>query len=482
MLSFLPDADELTPEVLVECDDMVPTVRGYAAAPSGVASTEPALGAACTGASLLLKLDGSTRLIAGTTTALYESATTSWTDVSRGAAYSTGDVPWRMAQFGNTSLAICKSVVMQYSASGAFADVTAPKASVIETASGFVMLADCDDTGSGVGTSYGDQPHRWWCSAINDYSSWVPSVTTQCTSGLLVDTPGAILGLRRLGADVIAYKKRSIYRGTYVGPPEVWRWTLISSDIGAVSQESIVSVGYAHYFVGDEDIYGFDGTTPVSISAGVREWFFARLNKTYAYKIRATHDRLNGRILWHYPTTGATLDSVLVYDYRTKRWGHIDRDVEVALEFQAAGLTYDSLGSSYATYEDLPAIAYDSPFWAAGNPVPAYIDTSHVIRSLTGPAGASGCKTGYVGDPERMTFVSRVRPHYRLGKAPASAILTPSFQTARGDTFTTGEITSVDGTKFDVLQEGRWHQWRFDWTGEVEVVSHTVTAVNTGYE
>ena len=120
MLSFLPDADELTPEVLVECDDMVPTVRGYAAAPSGVASTEPALGAACTGASLLLKLDGSTRLIAGTTTALYESATTSWTDVSRGAAYSTGDVPWRMAQFGNTSLAICKSVVMQYSGNDTF--------------------------------------------------------------------------------------------------------------------------------------------------------------------------------------------------------------------------------------------------------------------------------------------------------------------------------------------------------------------------
>lgn len=482
MLSFLPDADESTPEVLVECDDMVPSVRGYLAAPSGVSATEPALGAACTGAALLLKLDGSTRLIAGTTTALYESASTSWTDVSRGTAYSTGDVAWRLAQFGNTSLAVNKATVLQFSNSGAFADVTAPKASVVETASGFVMLADCDDTGAGVGTSYGDQPHRWWCSAINDYSSWSPSVTTQCTTGLLVDTPGAILGLRRLGADVIAYKKRSIYRGTYVGPPEVWRWTLISSDIGAVSHESVVSVGYAQYFIGDEDIYGFDGTQPVSISSGVREWFFARLDKTYAYKIRATHDRLNSRIIWHYPTSGSALDAALVYDYRSKRWGHLSRDVEVSLEFQAAGLTYDALGSSYSTYDDLPSIAYDSPFWSAGSPVPAYFNTSHVIQSLTGPAGASGCRTGYIGDPERFTFVSRVRPHYRQGKRPTTAILTPSYEDARGDVFTNGPTAQDNDGRFDVLQDGRWHQWRFDFTGDVELVAVTMTAVPSSLE
>lgn len=485
LLGFTPDVEATTPGAVVDCAQFIPSLKGMKAAPSNTATAFPALSEAAQGAALLVRLDGSVRFFAAGPTKIQEGIAGAWSNVSRGLGYSVGANRWRFAQFGNDSLAANKSAVLQRSTGAAFADLVAPKSSFCEVVAGFVILADCNDSGSGVGTAFGDQPNRWWCSAINDVTSWSPSLATQCASGLLVDAPGPIRGLRRLGANVVVYKDNSIFIGTYVGAQAgVWRFDLVPGDIGCASNEAVVNIGTAHLFIGDDDFYAFDGSRPVPIGAPVRQWFFNRLDKTLRYTIAGMYDKTSGLVWWFYPSTASQgkLDSAIVYDPRTSRWGTADRNVELPIQIVLDGITYDNLGSFYSTYEDLPNVAYDSPFWVAKSPVPAVIGTDHRPYTLAGAPGAWSFKTGLYGDDQAVSLVKRVNP--RWVTRPPAANMTSLFTMDEGIMTTTGVpiAMSANSGRFDILRSARWHAFKFDGSGSMEIVGITVTAQDGGQE
>lgn len=483
--SFTPDFDPATPGAVLDCSNMMPTLKGLSGAPSLVDSGYAALSEASKGAALCVKLDGTNRSFVGTSTKIWEAVGGSWTDRTRavGGAYSASsdDVRWRFAQFGDTSLAVQKADFLQYSNSGAFANVTAPKAACIETVAGFVMLANCNDTGAGLGTAYGDQTNRWWCSAYNDYSTWTPSVTTQATTGLLVDSPGAITGLKRLGSDVVVYKSRSMYMGRYVGAPVVWQWALIPGEVGCASQEAVVSIGSAHLFVGYEDFYLFDGTRPVPIGAPVREWFFANLNKPYRYRITALHDLQNSRVWWFYPSTSSSSgapDKAIIYNYKSQTWGAASYGIESAVDFVSSGVTYANIGNYWADYAGLPSISYDSPFWSASNQIMTVFQTDHKPWYLTGASTSSSVTTGDVGDDYQFSTIKQARLRYQ--QAPTTAAMTNYYRLTSGISLTQDATTTETSGRFDVLRSSRWHRLKFYFTGPVELIGMTLEAQNDG--
>lgn len=473
---FAPDTDPTTPGVIIDCALTLPTSRGMKGAPSPVNTSLPVLSAACIGAAYVQLLDGSYRFFAGTQTAIYESATTIWTDVSS-APYTAGvDNVWRFAQFGNTTYAVDKIDVMQSSTTtGAFSNVTGPKASVIEVVAGFVFVASTNE-----GT-YGDQSDRWWCSAFNDGATWTPSVATQCTTGRLIDTPGAITAIRRLGSDIVVYKKRGIWLGRYIGSPTVWSFTLVSSEIGAPSHEAVVGVDSVQYFVGDSNIYRYDGSQPVAIGNAIKLWFFTDLNSKYRTKIRGSHDRRNNLIYFYYPSTSSTtgaLDSAIVYNYVANKWGRANRNIEAVIEFITGPITYDNLGTYFATYDDMPNISYDSDFFNEGSPIASYFDTTHLVQSLTGVSASSSFTTGDMGDDYQFTLLQKARVRYSA--SPATATMTNYYRDVEGDSLTTDATVTMTDGRFDVLRESRWHRLKFSFTGDVESLAINILATPTG--
>lgn len=212
-----------------------------------------------------------------------------------------------------------------------------------------------------------------------------------------MDSPGAIRAGAALGSDVVAYKNNSMYVGRYVGPPIIWSWTRVPGDIGCSGAESVVVVGTQHFFVGPSDFYVFDGTVPRPIGGAtfgasatpVREWFFADLNQLYRDRIVGVADPARDLVYWYYPSTASTdgsLDKCLIYNYRKDRWGKRDIAVQAAVQYSSGQITYDGLGSLYALYDDLPNIAYDSPFWLSDSTVPGVI-ADDTLYSLTGVPG-----------------------------------------------------------------------------------------------
>lgn len=488
---FAPDLDPTTPGVLTSVVGKFPTIRGMKAAPSASNTGLPALAAIALGAASLTKLDGTKRFFAGTTAALYEAnGVVSWTDATRlsGAYNGASDKRWRFAQFGDTSLAVQPGDVLQYIEGGAaFANVTgAPQAAIVETVFQFVFLC-----GTNEGT-FGDSPNRWWCSGISDYTDWTPAASTQCTTDVLTSVGGAITAARRLGDSLIIYKRNSMYRLDYVGPPQVWRPTEVATDVGAVSHESVVLIttatgGAAHIFQGADDFYYYDGSKPIPIGNPVKNWFLEQLSTSFSPLSIASLDSKNSIVRFFFPSTsisswGGIIDKCLIYNYRSNKWGVDDKTIEGVVEHQTGGLTYASLEATYATYALLEAAfgSYGSVSWFVGSPATVIFNSSHVAQQLTGVAGETSFTTGDIGKDGQMTLVTRVRP--RDTAKPASSTLTNYYRGALGDSLTEGATTTLASGKYDFIRSARWHRLKKTDTGDGECVGLDIEVQDDGEE
>lgn len=479
---FAPDVPPETPGIFVDCKNIIPSIGMFVGAPTKIDAGLGAISSAATGFAVVRKLDNSTRVFCGNSSKLYEVSGSSWNDVSKVGGYSNGpDDRWRFAQFGNVSLATAKSATIQSISSGTdFSDVsgTAPKADLIETINNQVFIANIN------GMGFGDAPERWACSALGNETDWTPSVSTQCASGQLLDSPGKITALRRLGDVIVAYKDRAIYIGQYVGAPLIWDFRKVVGEVGAPCQEAVISTGQAHYFIGNDDIYVFDGTRPQPLNSPVRNWFFNNVDQRYMYRICGTYDRFNQRIYWWFPSNSSNgnLDKCLVFNIKTGKWGRMDGDIEIAAEYVTSGITYDQLGSLYSTYADLPTnISYNSPFWSSGGAVLAAFGTDHKCYQYSGTAGESRIMTGHYGDNIQFSTVSRIRP--RFIQSPTSSTLNYSHSNTDASSFT-NNISGITYSNnwYDFIWSARWHKFELVFNGPVAISGFDILQSPDGTE
>ena len=475
-LGLLPDDDATKSGVFTACAAVVPTLRGYKAAPSATSAGLDALAAACKGAVALLKLDGSHRIFAGTTTKLYENASgTTWTDRTRASGGDYGlstDSRWRFAQFGDVTLAAAKSDILQASTTGAFANVAAnaPQFGVIETVGQFVIGGNASDQG-GLDGGADNQDKVWWC-AKGDHTDWTPDIDNECGTLRLTSSPGKVIGLRRFGERIVAYKSNAMYEGVYQGGAQAWDFRELPGHVGAASHEAIVDVGTPdnprHVFMGFDDFYSFDGSRPVPIGINrIKVSVFSELNKGRAEQCLALHDRINSIIYFFYPVSDTVNpEKCVVYNYRANTWGRDDRTIEAVMDYITAGTAYDGLGALYSTYADLPNFSYDTAFLLDTFPVPAVFDTSHVLQKLNGTPASSSFTTGDYGDDSNEVYLSRVKP--RFFTAPTSATMTNYYRQNLGDSLTTDATTAMSSSRFDLRREARWHRLLFELVGSWE--------------
>lgn len=469
-IGFAPDLDPTTPGVITSCNQVIPTLKGMAGAPTKLDAGFPALAAACQGAALANRLDNQHRIFAGTQAALFELTGSVWTDVSKVGGYAGGvESIWRYAQFGNVSLASNFADKIQASSAGAFADIVqAPKAKFVLTAAGFVLALGTNDP------TNGDRPDGWACSHLYDYTTWTPGAGNQAAFGFLLDTPGEIRAAKSMGANAVAYKERSLYLGQYVGPTVIWSWQLIASDVGALSQESVVDTGTAHLFISRDDFWIFDGSTPRPIGAPVREWFFNNSDATYRYKIRGYYDRFSGRVWWFYAANGSggALTNAIIYNIRSQKWGYAQISMQCVLDYQTPDTTWDTWPPGPATdYENIADVPFDSPSWDTGQEALAIFDTDSKMKTLNGPCGASTIITGDFGDDSQYTTLTGLKP--RFISRPTSSSMTNYTKEYADAAPAVCNTSDINGNKYDVLSSGRYHRVKFDHIGDYEMVGYS---------
>lgn len=483
LLGFAPDIDISVPGVITGGIGLVPSINGMRPVKSLTTAGYPALAAPCVGSAVVRLVDDSRRIFAGTQTKLYEGSSLSWNDVSS-ATYTGGvDNRWRFAQFGNDTIATNFTDVMQVStSSGSFSNLAGspPKAAIVETCAGFVLVFDYND---GVNV-YHD---GWWCSALQNDTSWSPSIATQAANGRLLDTPGSIRAAHALGNIMVVYKERSMYLGFYDGPPVIWRWQLVPGEVGAVSQEAVVNVlingSPAQIFAGYDDFYVFDGTKPVSIGNPLRKWYNTNSNASYRYKTQAMHDPANQVVYFYLPDSNGNLTLCIPYNYKVDKWGILGTigAVEAALQYLSGGTTYDGLGSLYSTYDSIPTISYDSPFWTSGAPVAAIFDNTNTLQTYSGTPGTTSIYCGYTGDGDQFTTLTRIRPRFNV--YPSTGSCNVLYTQNLGDSSPLSVATSpLNNGKMDVQKSSKFYAPQLTFTGDYEITGYSLLGETDGEE
>lgn len=478
IVGFAPDADMTAPGVLMNCEHLIPYESGMKGAPSPVSALVDTLASACTGAAVVVLLDGTRRIFAGTNTHLYELVGTSWTDRSSATYTGSSDTRWSFAQFGNTTIASNLADAMQSSASGSFAAISgAPKAKIVVSASNNFVIAF-----NTVDGTYGTSPDRWWCCAQNDQTDWTPAVSTLATTGRLTSVEGPIEAALPLGDYVIAYKKRALFIGSFAGSPVVWQWQVINAgECGICGPEAICDIGGTHFFVSDDNFWLFDGTRPVPIGEGViRKFFNDDCSPAYRYRVKCNFDKQANIVRINYPsnTSSGECDSAIVYHVLRKQFGRDNRTLEAQLNYVSPGVTIDGLDNYSATIDGLPDIGFDSQFWSSGGRVSAYFNGSHQLVTYSGDTSSSSMTTGDVGDDDLVTTIDRLR--VRFQQSPSAATATGFYKMNEGDSLSTGPTSSINDGKFDIRQSGRFHRFTVAMTGNVKISAFDAKPIRLG--
>jgi hypothetical protein len=461
LIGFAPDADPVTPGVLTDCTNLVPFEAGFKGAPSPVSIGVAPLGAECRGAAAISDLSGNRRLIAGTATQLLELTGSTWTDVS-GSTYALGsDDRWSFIQFANSTLAANPAGKIQRSVSGAFADIaSAPSAKLIEASQGFAVAFNTSTNADG-----------WHCSAYLDDTDWNLSLSTQCVSGRLVGGSGPITAARRFGEDLIAYKNGTLFVGRYVGAPSVWQWTQASNDVGCVGPDAVVDTAIGHVFVGRDNVYLWDGTTPRPLATGViRNWLFRDMSTLYRYKVICLWDRPNHLVWIYYPSvqSNGEVDSCVVYHILKQQWGLAHTSIEAAVTYTSPSITYAGT-PIVTTFDASPTISFDSPFWVSSTQNPSVFTESHVLSTLTGPCSSSSFTTGDMGDDEGYSTCTNFRVRYSVN--PETSVATGYVKNEEGLVFDTGSTSASADGRHNMRQTARWHRFKVETTGDFQLTA-----------
>lgn len=476
IIAWAPDADPTTPGVLSDIERMLPTARGYAA--------EPTLGTATSFALTLTAEPHSAQTItykAGTVPFVGVGATLrgyfgAWQDVSRTATtYVTASLynPWRFDAFStpaNDRIALAVQLQNQLQAktdstAAVFGNVTAaPSADTMAVQRGFVLMGNYTTT---AGTSFVD---GWACSALEDYTNWTPDIATQSARGRLTSTPGQIVRLVAFQDYVVAFKRRSMYRGTYVGAAEnTWSWPVVHRSVGLVSHDAVCEAEGVLYWLGFDGFYRWAGGAVQRIRSAPWTWLQGVLagGSYIDLYTRCVWDEAQRVVRWqfYFPVAGTTDKLHLTYHPDSDRWGESMIPSPGVMFSMPPGSVYVApLGAS--VYTQSPVAWFQQ------------VGSNWVLSVPRLEPGASSLTTGDIGDDDQAFVLTRARLRtLTAGGAKAAQHL---HRMNLGDALTTGETVFESDGKFDVTHSARWHRLKFSQIGNTEVTGFSVDTPRAG--
>lgn len=281
MLSYLPDADPTT--AITVASNFVPTLSGgmrpgYGTTTAGFANGV-AVGAAC-GTKLVQLDDGTYRwfvAVAAGQLREWNSGTSVFDNTSRSGGYSAFS-QCLFEQYNDEALAtISVGGTIDYpqvssSRLALFADLSgAPKARIPVVHDNALYLFNVNRGGVSI-------PDGWHRSDTGNIRNWTPESdggVGESAYGRFRETPGPITAGIKRGIEIVVFKKGGMWRGQYVGLPEIVHWELVSSVIGCAGPKALVNVDDVIYFASSTNVFRYDGSRPEAITRGIRRKWIA---------------------------------------------------------------------------------------------------------------------------------------------------------------------------------------------------------------
>lgn len=364
---WLPDQSKVS-SVLSMARNCLPTLDGY----RPLASPVPfgtALPASFAGGESFTGADGTSALLAGTSTGLFQYAGGNWTSLVSGIAA----VRWRFTQFGDYVIAVNGTqtqVVHLNSGATASALAGAPAGIAVTTVGDYVVIGQALNDRIGIYTS-----------AFNDHTDWNPAGSGGATIQPML-TGGEVMGLAGGEYGVILQRQRLVRMSRTGDDTAPFQYDEITPNIGCASKASVVQKGRSVYFLSDSGFMALnDGQalTPIGSEKVDRE-FQKALDRNSYEQIFSALDPVNKLVMWAIPGTPGR---IFIYHYELDRWTDAELPLEGIFSGTTPSTTMEEVALLYTSIDAVPGSLDDAMF--LGNAPKVYLVQARTLAKMTGP-------------------------------------------------------------------------------------------------
>jgi hypothetical protein len=123
----------------------------------------------------------------------------------------------------------------------------------------------------------------------------------------------------------------------YLGPPYVFGFTPLATDVTISSANSVVTANNITYWMGQDKFYAYSGRVD-TLPCSLRQYIFDDINIDQLQQIYAGQNEKYNEVWWFYPSSGSTYnDRYVVYNYLEKLWyyGQLLRSAWMGSHIQA---------------------------------------------------------------------------------------------------------------------------------------------------
>ena len=221
-----------------------------------------------------------------------------------------------------------------------------------------------------------------WCSA-DDLDTWTAAATNTAGSLLIREAETPIRCVTQLGTNLAVYTETQMFLVSYVGLPNIFGYQVaLEGSVGAVSPNSVVSVGRTNYGLSRDGFFMTDGASVKMIGreSGMNQYFRDNVSDNELAQVYAFENSKENECVWGIPKGGTdSINEEIYYNYKTGQWGIRTSRISAYLDrgiFHDA-LSADSNGWLYAE-GDTPNL--QDPDTAVNQPVSA-ITKAHDLNN-----------------------------------------------------------------------------------------------------
>lgn len=174
-----------------------------------------------------------------------------------------------------------------------------------------------------------------WCSQ-EDPAVWLPAATNTAGSYRL-SSGSTIITVQSTRQEYLIWTDSSLYSMRYLGPPYVFGFNLLATDITIASANSVVTANNITYWMGQDKFYAYSGRVD-TLPCSLRQYIFDDINTDQLQQIYAGQNEKYNEVWWFYPSAGSTYnDRYVVYNYLEKLWyyGQLLRSAWMGSHIQA---------------------------------------------------------------------------------------------------------------------------------------------------
>ena len=313
---------------------------------------------------------------------------------------------------------------------------------LISKKDGHCVALGCNELGS---TTINSMLVRW--SDQDNPFVWGPELGNTA-GGQVLRTGSRIVGGISTKDEVLIFTDAAVYSMRFVGPDDIFSFSLITAGVGILSPNTAVNAANAVFFMGNDGFYVYTGAVE-PLPCPVGNYIFDDFNKSQSSKCFGGVNSSFSEVYWFYPSAFSfEPDRYVVYNYEENIWYYGSLDMGALTEGGA------SQSSAYNRTSWRDSIVFSSPMstyvtqYTPSTTLAPLIEKSGVMTHDSGTSANGVAMSAHVesGDldisyGENLAFVSRVVPDFQVFNAAFGSTMASITMDLYGRDFP-GEVSS----------------------------------------